>query len=116
MDSRFLLSCPRYIENNPVRAKLVKQPEQWVWSSAAAHISGRDDKLVSVDPVLSIISGDWRQFLAGAILTEEIDDIRRHGRTGRPLGETLFVEQLEGRLGRRLRPQKPGRKPMQTGN
>ncbi|MFO8048670.1 MAG: hypothetical protein R6U29_06515, partial [Desulfosudaceae bacterium] len=41
-----LVKYPGYIENNPVRAKLVRQPEQWTWSSASAHIAGKNDRLV----------------------------------------------------------------------
>jgi len=110
MDERYLIACTRYIENNPVRAELVNRPEQWSWSSASAHISGKNDKLVNVEPVLSIINGDWRNFLMGSILSEELENIRRHGRTGRPLGSAHFVEQLERKLDRTLKPQKPGRK------
>ena len=65
MDEHCLLACTRYIENNPVRAKLAARPEQWPWSSAAAHMSGRNNQLVNVEPMLSIITGDWRDFLAG---------------------------------------------------
>ncbi|MDY6823023.1 MAG: transposase [Thermodesulfobacteriota bacterium] len=111
MDEMYLLACVRYIENNPVRAKLVKAPEQWAWSSASAHISGKKEPLVNVEPVLSIISGKWKQFLKGKLSSEEMEDIRKHERTGRPLGNLSFVENLERKLGRELRPQKPGRKP-----
>ncbi len=79
-------------------------------------MSGRNDKLVKVEPVLSIIHGDWRDFLAGAISSGELAGIRKHERTGRPLGSTSFVEQLEARLDRILTPQKPGRKPKERGN
>ena len=111
MDEQYLLACVRYIENNPVRAKLVKSPELWPWSSASAHMQDKDDALVRVAPVRSILRGDWRKFLSSALSTEEMEDFRRHERTGRPLGDISFVEQLERRLGRKLAPQKPGRKP-----
>jgi putative transposase len=111
MDERYLLACTRYIENNPVRAELAGRPEQWPWSSAAAHITGRDDKLVRAAPVLSIIHGDWSDFLSKGS-PEEQDSIRKHERTGRPLGSQSFVTQLERTLGRELRPKKPGRKPV----
>ena len=111
MDEHYLLACTRYIENNPVRAKLAEKAEQWGWSSAAAHISGQNDKLVNVAPLLSIIKGDWGDFLAKGISSPEIDDIRKHEKTGRPLGGVTFVSHLEHLLGRKLRPQKPGRKP-----
>lgn len=111
MDERYLLACVRYIENNPVRAKLVTSAEQWPWSSASAHTSGKNDKLVNVASMLSMISAGWEQFLTGALLSEEMEDIRQHERTGRPLGSASFIEQLESNLGRKLKPQKPGRKP-----
>ncbi|MDY6905728.1 MAG: transposase [Thermodesulfobacteriota bacterium] len=110
MDERYLVACVRYIENNPVRAKLTVSPDKWPWSSAQAHMLGRNDTLVNVEPVLSIITGDWQQFLSGAFSNEELEDIRKHSRTGRPLGSSAFVEGLEHKLGRKLKPQKPGRK------
>jgi len=111
MDERYLLACARYIENNPVRAKLAGKPEQWPWSSAGAHVSGENDALVSVEPLLSIIDGDWRDFLTEAISSGEHADIRKHEKTGRPLGSVSFVSHLERLLDRKLRPRKPGRKP-----
>ena len=62
--------------------------------SAASHISGKSDKLVNVDPLLLIIHNDRRKFLTGTMLPEEMEDIRKHERTGRPLGSATFVEQL----------------------
>ena len=97
MDERYLVACARYIENNPVRAKLVQQPEKWPWSSAAAHMAGINDRLVNVWPLLSIIAHDWRLFLDGSMLTDELQDIRKHERTDRPLGTPLFLENLEGK-------------------
>ena len=47
MQQTHLLACARYIEMNPVRANLVQAPERWPWSSAAAHISGRESKMGS---------------------------------------------------------------------
>jgi putative transposase len=103
MDALYLLACTRYIENNPVRAKLVGRAEQWAWSSAGAHISGQNDNLVNVAPLLSIIKDDWRNFLAEATSSAEINDIRQHEQTGRPLGDVTFVSHLEDLFGRRLR-------------
>jgi hypothetical protein len=42
---------------------------------------------------------------------EEINLLRAHDRTGRPLGDEAFLIGLEKRLGRILRRQKPGPKP-----
>jgi len=45
MDEDYLLAACRYVELNPVRAKLVERPEEFRWSSAKAHLSGKDDGL-----------------------------------------------------------------------
>ena len=113
MDERYLLAAARYVELNPVRARMTVTPEAYRWSSAAAHLAGRDDRLVKVKPLLDIVGGGpaaWANFLAGGLADEEGDDLRRHVRTGRPLGGDAFVERLERTLGRSLKRQKPGRK------
>ena len=53
MDEPYLLAAARYVELNPVRAKLVEHAPKWRWSSAKAHLSGRDDRLVKVAPLLA---------------------------------------------------------------
>jgi len=44
---RYLLACMRYIELNPVRARVVAQPGQYRWSSFRANALGRDDALLT---------------------------------------------------------------------
>jgi len=44
---RYLLSCMRYIELNPVRARVVASPEQYRWSSFRANALGQDDPLLT---------------------------------------------------------------------
>ncbi len=39
----YLWAVVRYIEMNPVRAKMVRKAEDWKWSSARAHIAGNSD-------------------------------------------------------------------------
>jgi putative transposase len=110
MDEPYLLAAARYVELNPLRAKLVGRAREWPWSSAKAHLSGRDDGLVKVAPLLAMV-GDWNAFLRSAIPEEELRDLRAHGRTGRPLGSSAFLDRLEGLVGRVLRQQKPGPQP-----
>ena len=63
MEERYLLAAVRYIELNPVRAALVGRPEEYRWSSAAAHMAGRDDLLVKIAPLQQLVL-DWRSFLS----------------------------------------------------
>ncbi len=110
MDEQYLLTCARYVELNPVRAGLVKKPEKWPWSSAGAHIKGKDDVLVKTKPLGEMVNKSWKQFLAVDAQAAEMEVFRKHERTGRPLGEASFIEKVELLLNRRLRPQKPGPK------
>ncbi len=108
LDDRHLLAAVRYIEMNPVAAGLASQPGFYRWSSARAHLHGEADGLVNAAPLLGLV-GNWATFLALSSV-EELELLHRHERTGRPLGGEPFLDQLEQRLGRRLRPQKPGPK------
>lgn len=109
MDETYLLAAVRYIELNPVRAGMVKDPSQYKWSSAQAHLNGRDDHLVKVAPLLSLVR-NWSGFLSEPGYVEEQEKIEKHSRTGRPLGGMAFFDRLQQVLGRDVRPRKPGPK------
>ncbi len=61
MDEQYLLAMVRYIEINPVAAKMVKDPGDYRWSSIRAHYAGEDDELTKVAPLLELV--DWHSFL-----------------------------------------------------
>ena len=107
LDEPYLLTAARYIELNPVRAGLVEAPSRYRWSSAAAHVHGRDNAPVTVGPEFA---PNWRAFLARVVREENIKLVRAPESTGRPLGEEAFMTTLEQDLGRILRRQRPGPK------
>jgi putative transposase len=107
MDERHALSAARYIELNPVRAGLVSRPGDYRWSSARAHLVGRDDGLVMAAPLLVRVP-DWSAFLGGIAQPDVADQLHRHERTGWPLGSAPFIEGLERQLNRVLRPRRRG--------
>jgi len=72
-------------------------------------MAGGDDALSTVAPVLALV-GNWMDFLATGAAEDEVTALRRHERSGRPLGREPFVAAIEGRLGRPLRRGKPGPK------
>ena len=103
MDDAHLMNAVRYIENNPVAAGLVKRAEDWPWSSARAHISGKADGLTDVDALGRYVS-NWRAMLrdglaAGDDVAESID---KHLRTGRPFGPKQWIQRLEKQTERSL--------------
>jgi putative transposase len=112
MDENHLLAAARYIEMNPVAAGLVESPGDYPWSSAQAHLSGERDGLTTIKPLLSRVP-EWSDFLTLST-EEELNIIKKHEKTGRPLGKDTFITTLEKRLRRVLLPQKRGPKPKTT--
>lgn len=109
MDEPYLLAAVRYVELNPVRARLVRRASEYSWSSVRAHLEGKDDGLVRVRPVLDRVS-DWRGLLATGD-EQGFEEFRKHQRTGRPLGDADFAERISRLLGRNVSRKKPGPKP-----
>ena len=113
MDEAHTLMCARYVEMNPVRARIADRARDWRWSSARAHLAGKNDDLVTVKPLLDLVP-DWRAFLDERPGKGELDRLRASSRTGRPLGADDFVTMLERKLGRVLGKRKPGPAPRKT--
>jgi putative transposase len=86
----------------------VEKPEDYRWSSAAAHLRAKDDSLTKVELLLALVP-DWHNFLELSD-SDAVMILKRHERTGRPLGNSDFIEALEKKLKRTLQPQKPGPK------
>ncbi|MCX5782617.1 MAG: transposase [Elusimicrobia bacterium] len=112
MDERHTLACARYIERNPVRAKMAKNPNMWNWSSAKTH-SGIDkhDEL-GVNRLFDYIEEkqkNWGKFIELSDDSNEIKQIREQTRKGRPLGSNNFIFELEGKLKRFLKLKPKGR-------
>ena len=91
MDKRYLLKAAAYVELNPVKAKIVKKPEDYRWSSVHAHLSGVDPLGIVDAGKLLEICGDWIQYLKQSI-KEPDEEFIRHESTGRPLGSEAFIK------------------------
>jgi putative transposase len=110
LDEAHCLAAIRYVERNPVRAGMVKRAEDYPFSSAADHVGQRTDPLLSRDSDIEAAIDDWSQWLRAEDDESVIEGLRQHTRTGRPLGSAGFIDRLERKLGRVLRP-KPGGRP-----
>ncbi len=109
LDERYLYAAMRYVERNPVRAGLVRKAEDYLWSSAQSHINKTECPLLSRFYLLEDIA-DWKEYLAQEDKKEDLKVFRRHGQTGRPLGDRAFIDCLEQKLGIALHKKKPGPK------
>jgi putative transposase len=109
MDQSHADAAVRYVELNPVDACICESPTDWPWSSVHAHFRGSDDLLVTVGPMLERFC-DWAGYLGRETPMITPDALRAYGKSGRPAGDDMFIDQLERETGRTLRKRKPGRK------
>lgn len=88
----------RYVELNPVRAKLVNDPENWPWSSVRGNHSLRQHPIIPLTPVqtrsTAYSAPEWRQVLRIEHLDED-EQIRKAYRSSRPCGPPEFVRKLQ---------------------
>jgi putative transposase len=110
LDEPHLLAAARYVDLNPVAAGIVATPEAYAWSSARFHLDGRrrDALVLDRDRGLMGLVDDWRAVLQDGIDEMEAKRLERHLSSGRPCGSRGFVEMLERRTGRELRPRRRG--------
>jgi putative transposase len=107
---RYLLTCMRYIEDNPVRAAMVTAPVAYPWSSYGANAQGaRGENADWLTPheVYTGLGTDAaaRQRAYRALWRSEMDEaalnlIRSSTHKGWALGDTRFTQQIEA-LGQR---------------
>jgi putative transposase len=97
------------VERNPVRAGIVERAEDYLWSSAKVHVKNQTDDLLSRFYLMDEIK-DWGLYLSTADEQENLKFLRSYQSTGRPLGNKIFVDDLETKEGRVLAKQKPGPK------
>lgn len=113
---RYLLTCYRYIESNPVRAGIVKRAVDYRWSSARHNALGRHDPLVIMHPVYLSLGKQpasriaaYRAMLDEPVCREDLEDIRKHLRQNKALGPDRFQERIEACTGRSAKLRECGR-------
>ncbi len=112
----YFLRCCRYIECNPIRARMVDDPAHYRWSSYRAHALGAPDKLVSTHEQYERLGQDaevrqtaYRELFRSELESKEIGEIRDTVNKGWPLGSERFKDEIERALRRAARPPKRGR-------
>jgi putative transposase len=110
LDNEHVYAAVKYVENNPVRAKVADSPDSYTWSSTLGHILRIKDPILSNDSNIGIEAKDWLMFLENDTDNEAIKDIKKNSLTGRPCGDDHFILSIEGILGReKLKAGKCGR-------
>jgi putative transposase len=90
LDDRYLYRAIRYVDLNPVRAKLVEAAADYPWSSAPAHVRGKNDPLLSGNP-LGLGEEEWAAYLAAGLTESETTLFREHANSGKPFGDENFL-------------------------
>lgn len=117
----YVLTCQRYIEQNPVRAGLTGEPSSYAWSSYRCNALGFDDLVVAPHLEYAALGSypeqrmrAYRQLFAVDIEPHVLGDIRSYIQQQRALGSPVFQQWVESMLGRyaRVRPaHRPRREP-----
>lgn len=117
---RYLLACCRYVEMNPIRAGMIRDPGDYPWSSCAARIGRTPLAWLDADPgYLALGECDaerqqrYRQYLDEGASETEQEVIHAAVQRGQLTGGTAFVDAVEARIHQRVelrgrgRPRKP---------
>jgi putative transposase len=113
---RYLLTCYRYIELNPVRANMVEHPRHYPWSSYLCHAEGKSDKLIT-DHALYVALGEndevrqsaYRALFKAHLGEASLNEIRNATNKGWALGNDRFKETIAMAVSRRVAPLQRGR-------
>src|SRR5712691_8142515 len=102
---RYLSELVRYIHLNPVRAKMVRKPEQYLYSSHRKYLGLEAPGIVDLDPVLrhfgvkkALARERFGQFVMAGIKHGHRDEFYA-AEEGRILGSEEFVDATIHRIG-----------------
>ena len=112
---KYLLSCYRYIELNPVRAGMVERPEDYRWSSYKLNTCDDKGWIVPHDEYLRL--GDspqtrqqaYRELFTCQITARHVQLIRKAAHYSLPVADPRFCQQIEERYGIQIGQMRPGR-------
>lgn len=113
---RYLLACCRYVELNPVRAKMVVRPQEYTWSSYREKIGLMTKSIIDRDVCYQALGEDeptrqrnYAEWVTGAEGQDDVAFIRTALTRGQLTGTGRFVEEVEQRTGLRIEQRGPGR-------
>ena len=119
--ARYVLGCYRYIERNPVQARMVDSPHAYPWSSYAVNTGAGQDSLITphAEYLALAIDAAERHACYRCLVEEELEGsllerIREATSTGYPLASDAFKAKLTAALGRKTEPGRPGRPEKQS--
>lgn len=119
--SLYFLKCHRYIEQNPVRANMVRRPQDYRWSSFGENALGDEGWLTPHPQYLALgeTSGErqakYRELLNGNLIDDDLDLIRKAMHYCQPVADEAFKKELKEKHGLEIGHMKRGRPPKNKG-
>lgn len=108
---QYLLELYRYIELNPVRADMVREPGEYRWSSYACNALGIETELQTPHPVYLALGNtkeerlrNYQALCKADVGTALLKEIRDSVNRGLALGSERFTQQIEALTERRVTP------------
>lgn len=112
----YLLQCSRYVELNPVKAKMVKQAEDWPWSSYQEKVGSRELDWLDFDECYLGLADTtkhrqrhYREFVEACEVDSTNEKIRLALDRCQLTGTSYFVDEIERRMGLRVESRGQGR-------
>ena len=116
---RYLLACMAYLDLNPVRAGMVSDPKQFVWSSHRHFIGQTNDRRVTPHPLFWSLGNTpfareaaYTELVRAGLTVDAQKAITHATLHGWALGDADFVEALQRQTSRRISEARAGRPPM----
>lgn len=98
----YFMICMKYIELNPVRSMMVKEPSEYPWSSYHANAYGKPNAIISPHKLyLALSSDEYKRKKDYRALLSKNDDlslannISKNVLSGTPLGKDIFLNKIE---------------------
>jgi len=108
----YLLQCSRYVELNPVKAKIVRNAEDYIWSSYRTKIGLASSEIIDLDTCYLAMKSpqqNYRKFVEAGISQAEQSFITERIQRNSLTGDKSFVNEVERRIGIRVENRGPGR-------
>ncbi|MGZ8292530.1 MAG: transposase [Telluria sp.] len=115
-DERYLFTCQRYIELNPVRAGMVEHPQNYVWSSYGVNAEGAESDLVTPHTLYLSLGQEeanrqqaYRELFDDVLPVQSVESLRRATNGNYAFASDAFIDEVAEILGRPARPRTAGR-------
>ena len=112
----YLLVCSVYIESNPVRSKMVKNPGDYPWSSYCRKAEGENNLIVDIDPLYEDLGktdrerqSNYRKWFTRELSPDNMKLIRHATQKGGIIGNESFINMITKMVGRRVALRSRGR-------